>query len=271
MSTLTDLDLAVLPRTTSPNSSAAPVLSGPELTIDMVNFLLVRPSFDDIAQHLCAVLFAHYQPWSATIFTCSDRGFARILGDFGSGPNAADSIAGFDCTTHSPVARALFQGVAVANFDEPKYAGELALSGLDWFAQGPAVLHPLSAPSRFLGAVHMRFLEVPDSNSLVKDLACIAPPIALHLASAATAHEAHQGQNGSTHHLPIPEELNARQLQVLTLMSEHKTNAQIARIIGFSESTVRQETMAIFRFLGVHDRREAVKVATTRGILVQAD
>jgi DNA-binding CsgD family transcriptional regulator len=158
----------------------------------------------------------------------------------------------------------------VANFDEPKNSAALAMQGLDWFAQGPAILHPLSAPSRFLGAVHMRFLETPDSDSLVQDLACIAPPIALHLASVATTHDAHHGHNGGNSHLPIPEELNARQLQVLTLMSEHKTNAQIARIIGFSESTVRQETMAIFRFLGVHDRREAVKLATSRGILLPA-
>ena len=268
MNTLTDLDLAVLPRTTSQYSPAAPDMNGPELTVDMVNFLLVRPSFDDIAQHLCAVLFAKYQPWSATIFTCSDRGFARILGDFGSGPNSSESLAGFDCTTHSPVARALFQGAAVANFDEPKNSKVLAMQGLDWFAQGPAILHPLSAPSRFLGAVHMRFLEVPESDSLITDLACIAPPIALHLASSLTSHDGHQGHAGNGNHLPIPEELSNRQLQVLTLMSEHKTNAQISRIIGFSESTVRQETMAIFRFLGVHDRRDAVKLATSRGILV---
>lgn len=270
MNTLTDLDLAVLPRTTAQYSPAAPILSGPELTIDMVNFLLVRPSFDDIAQHLCAVLFAHYQPWSATIFTCSDRGVARILGDFGSGPGSTDSLAGFDCTTHSPVARALFQGAAVANFDEPRNSEALAMHGLDWFAQGPAILHPLSAPSHFLGAVHMRFLEVPESDPLIKDLACIAPPISLQLASSLTSHDGHLGHTGNGNHLPIPEELSARQLQVLTLMSEHKTNAQISRIIGFSESTVRQETMAIFRFLGVHDRRDAVKLATSRGILLPA-
>ena len=270
MNSLTDLDLAVLPRTTSQYSTAAPALSGPELTIDIVNFLLVRPSFDDIAQHLCAVLFAHYQPWSATIFTCSDRGLARVLGDFGSGPNSTDSLSGFDCTTHSPVARALFQGAAVTNFGGAGNSGVQGMHGLDWFAQGPAILHPLSTPSRFLGAVHMRFLDVPESDSLIKDLACVAPPLALHLASSVTAQDGHQGHAGSGNHLPIPEELSARQLQVLTLMSEHKTNAQISRIIGFSESTVRQETMAIFRFLGVHDRRDAVKLATSRGILMPA-
>jgi DNA-binding NarL/FixJ family response regulator len=76
--------------------------------------------------------------------------------------------------------------------------------------------------------------------------------------------------SGDALQAPAVGELTARQLRVLSLMAKGMTNGQIARVLAFSESTVRQETMAIFRFLGVHDRRDAVKLATSRGILVPA-
>lgn len=269
MTTLTNIDLGTLPRLGAFGADRDEEHTGAALAIDMVNFLLVRPSFDDIAQYLCAVLFASYQPWSATIFRCTDRGYARVLGDFGSPSEVLSDAAGFDCSTQSPVARALFQGATVANFQTAQSAAASETPGAEWFIQGPAILHPLSAPSRFLGAVHMRFLEHPDPEPLLRDLACVAPALALHLETADSGSGPHH-RVGAGSSLPIPEELSARQREVLALMAEHKTNAQISRIIGYSESTVRQETMAIFRFLGVHDRREAAKVASTRGLLAEA-
>ena len=54
-------------------------------------------------------------------------------------------------------------------------------------------------------------------------------------------------------------------------MSQGMTNGQIARALKFSESTVRQETMAIYRYLQVPGRVEAVDAAIDRGILPQPD
>jgi len=61
--------------------------------------------------------------------------------------------------------------------------------------------------------------------------------------------------------------LTPRQLQILKLMSESATNSQIARDLKFSESTIRQETMAIYRFLAVPGRRDAVEEGKRRGLL----
>lgn len=116
----------------------------------------------------------------------------------------------------------------------------------------------------------MRFLEEPDAESLMRDLACVAPALSLHLETVSPAQAGQHQRFVSTSGLPVPDELSERQSLVLTLMAEQKTNAQISRIIGYSESTVRQETMAIFRYLGVHDRREAAKVASLRGLLAEA-
>ena len=61
--------------------------------------------------------------------------------------------------------------------------------------------------------------------------------------------------------------LTDRQLDILKLMAEGKTNGSIARELAFSESTVRQETMAIYRSLGVAGREEAARVAQELGVL----
>ena len=66
---------------------------------------------------------------------------------------------------------------------------------------------------------------------------------------------------------PAPGNLSDRQLRILGLMAKGLTNSQISKRVGFSESTVRQETMAIYRYFGVGGRREAVRLAGMRGML----
>lgn len=61
--------------------------------------------------------------------------------------------------------------------------------------------------------------------------------------------------------------LSPRQLDILRLMEEGFTNARIASEILYSESTVRMESMAIYRSLGVHSRQEAVRTARQLGLL----
>jgi DNA-binding NarL/FixJ family response regulator len=64
--------------------------------------------------------------------------------------------------------------------------------------------------------------------------------------------------------------LTDRQLEVLNCLGQRMTNQQIARRIGYSESTVRQETMHIYRFLDVPDRAGAVSAATEQGLIKEA-
>ena len=50
--------------------------------------------------------------------------------------------------------------------------------------------------------------------------------------------------------------LSNREERVLTLIREGKTNAQIAFELGYSESLIRQETVSIYRKLGVNGRKD---------------
>lgn len=61
-------------------------------------------------------------------------------------------------------------------------------------------------------------------------------------------------------------QLSARQSLILAGMIDGKTNHELSISLGFSVSTIRHETMAIFKTLGVSDRKEAAKVAAANGL-----
>ncbi len=63
------------------------------------------------------------------------------------------------------------------------------------------------------------------------------------------------------------EELTSREQQVLGLVVEGASNADIARRLGIAGSTVKNHISSIFEKLGVTQRTEAVAVAIKRGIV----
>lgn len=64
-----------------------------------------------------------------------------------------------------------------------------------------------------------------------------------------------------------PDDITSRQLTILTMMAEGMVNGEIARELMLSESTIRQETVRIYRTLGVGNRLEASKKARALGLI----
>ena len=54
-------------------------------------------------------------------------------------------------------------------------------------------------------------------------------------------------------------ELSTRQKKILDLIKLERTNSAIALLLGYSESLIRQETIAIYRKLGISGRRDLKK------------
>ena len=59
--------------------------------------------------------------------------------------------------------------------------------------------------------------------------------------------------------------LSMREMQVLTGMSQGKSNAQIGRELYLSEDTIKTHARRLFRKLGAKDRAEAVAIGFRRG------
>lgn len=73
--------------------------------------------------------------------------------------------------------------------------------------------------------------------------------------------------NGHTLAAVGPEDLTTRQLTILSHIETGLVNLEIAKILMLSESTIRQETVKIYRALGVGNRQEAVRKARALGLL----
>jgi DNA-binding NarL/FixJ family response regulator len=64
-----------------------------------------------------------------------------------------------------------------------------------------------------------------------------------------------------------PIALSMREMQVLTGMSQGKSNAQIGRELYLSEDTIKTHARRLFRKLGAKDRAEAVATGFRRGMM----
>jgi DNA-binding CsgD family transcriptional regulator len=72
--------------------------------------------------------------------------------------------------------------------------------------------------------------------------------------------------NGNGHHHK-PEQLSTRQIQIVQLIGASLTNGQIGKELSLSESTIRQETIKIYKAMGVSGREEAVAAAKKMGLV----
>jgi len=66
---------------------------------------------------------------------------------------------------------------------------------------------------------------------------------------------------------PEPARLTPREIEVLGLVADGLSNAQIGRRLFITEATVKTHLLRLFEKLGVNDRTRAVTLAMERGIL----
>lgn len=109
---------------------------------------------------------------------------------------------------------------------------------------------------------------VLDSNAKSLPFAEALIPILSKLGAFILATMATQkGRSGNFDPSATGEDLTSRQIQILELMAEGLVNVEIAGQLMLSESTIRQETVRIYRALGVPNRAEAAKKGKSLGLI----
>jgi DNA-binding NarL/FixJ family response regulator len=76
-----------------------------------------------------------------------------------------------------------------------------------------------------------------------------------------------QGRSNGKGFAHKPEQLTTRQVQIVQLLGAALTNGQIGKELSLSESTIRQETIKIYKALGVSGREEAVSAGIKIGLV----
>ena len=260
----------------------------------MVDYLRSQPSIDQIAEYLVLLLMPSRGVTAAAICLIESDSRMRIVGSFGMSESMIEPLSRLALIDQAPMCEALRSG-------EPVIIGtaQEVMTRFPWTSSNPELCvptaaWPLSIPSRRVGAIQLFFGNPADHAVMSESLEGLTGLLSLMLSGLSwsglfhnreqvqqTGHGRdgasdpgnHSGYSGvgfsqrRANGKDAVDELSARQFRVLQMMAEGLTNAQIARRIGFSESTVRQETMAVFRFLQVHNRHEAVRVAGPKGLL----
>jgi len=260
--------------------------------LGMVRFLMARPTCAQICQEMALNLLSAHQPRSVMIALFGADGSLHVVGEFGLAQGDLEQVSTVSLWDGQPMADAVRNGEPVLVSDASSTLHDHGrILGLGPDAQA-LVAWPLTLPSQRVGVLQVSFATPVDSSLLRADLTGVSAVLALYLSLLTSisalpdravevlgAIESSQafpaGEFASLHvrasaRKPAPSRLSPRQQEVLTLIAQDLTNAQIAKRIGFSESTVRQETMVIYRYFGVGGRQDAVAQARARGILASA-
>ena len=233
----------------------------------MVDFMRSLPTVDQIAEYLVLLLMPSRGVDAAVISLLQPDGTLAVRGSFGLAPEMIAPIDHSKLTVATPMTDALRLGETLVLTTGEEVAAQYALLGEFPRLCSPTAAWPLTLPSRRVGAVELLFQAGASEASMRAALDGLTGALSLFLSLSPSASAPVPTRATSPETPAMVIDLTARQFRILQMMADGMTNQAISQRIGFSESTVRQETMAVYRHFGVHDRREAVQRAASRGLL----
>jgi DNA-binding CsgD family transcriptional regulator len=253
-----------------------------EALMEFARFLMTRPTHDRVAQYIVTRIMSVHGTRAACISRFGSDGSLDIIGSYGMPDGACapdDTLSLWDST---PMSDAAISGEPIILFTPADVAEEYPSSGAQALAAlAPMAVWPLTLPQETHGAMQLLVRPGASASALLADGSEVAVLLSFYLCLAGPSPDSPRPVGREHVAVPGPgrndrpafasrsqsEGLTERQSAILEGMAAGQTNAQIARSIGFSESTVRQETMAIYRHLGANGRHDATRLAAERGLL----
>ena len=214
----------------------------------LLDLLTARPNANELLKGLENDLLAKFKPSNAIIFTLDSHNISKEI--YSNNPTLEDKNNG----GFNSVLASILPTSNLASLTDSK----LGKSSDDNF-----LIIPISNGKSLKGFI---LLELDCTQLSAEDLSLIeimGKVCAFYLLSELPELK----QSNSIEKIASQLQFSARQLQIINGFVEGKTNHELAEDLGFSVSTVRHETMDIFRLLGASDRKEAAKIAQERSIV----
>jgi DNA-binding CsgD family transcriptional regulator len=235
-----------------------------DLVTTLTREIASRPDDDRLLRSLVLDFPDRFRASSALLAATRADGALVPVSRFGRLPAGTD-VPVLAAEGDGPVARASRQA-------EPYVLGTaaeaVAAHPADGAAATPLAAVQLVTNGATAGVILVCFeADVPDTEALADLMVVLRGLVSLHVRDAWRAPLVVPSA-WPLHVVDAADDaLTARRIEILRLMSIGLSNKAIAQRIGYSESTVRHESMAIYRILDVADRRTACLVARTRGLL----
>jgi DNA-binding CsgD family transcriptional regulator len=213
-----------------------------------------KPS-DEIAKFLVLKTFAELSPTALYIAELSDDGFLSPTAGFGFDKLTIAQWGRFPLSMHLPITECVRKDecIIVRSVDDffKNYPTTQKIENIetDWEAV-------MAFPMLPYGVGFIILDKQPDeSDDLVYFARAVGAMIALHFLKI-PIYEGSKLRKDKKAIGTQTLDLTERQKVIHQLMLKGFTNGQIAAELGYSESLIRQETIHIFRVLGVSGRKE---------------
>jgi DNA-binding CsgD family transcriptional regulator len=212
-----------------------------------------RRTLDELSEFLTVVTFNFLSPRALYVGEISNDGYMDLRSTFGFDEFSVARWSRIPMSVDIPLTRSISQNECilisspkefVKNYPDLKQLGTI---DTDWKTS-------LAVPIQRRGAFYLVLHGTPQmSDELEGLLRSVGNLILIHLREVQTS------TNKSAAKYATTTQLTARQELIQNLLVHGYTNPEIARDIGYSESLVRQETIAIYAFLGVSGRKELIR------------
>ena len=244
-------------------------------------FLSTGPTPTHVCRFLVLTIAWSEGARGALIALCQDDGHIEIAGSFGYPRSLMDTYRRLSLFDHTPLTDAITQDSALSFPDpakmvkhNPSVPAEVTSCAELW-GTGGLIAVPLMKDAGPVGVLGMNFsVSVARDSVTLQQLATLRPLLTMHLSLTTQLQETSSasGSAGVSAETPAGASLGltTRQMLVLQMLAKRMTNPQIAEALDYSLSTVRLDTMAIYRALGAEGRRDAVDRARAMGLITGA-
>jgi DNA-binding CsgD family transcriptional regulator len=214
-----------------------------------------NPDLDNLCEFVKTRVFAHLNPSGMFISKLNENGFVVPLAHCGFNENIVSSWLNYSINDELPPTDAIKNNSLIWIADNEEWHRNYPI-----LAQFPSdevtktfITWPISARNSsmcVLGIIlHETRRPSPDEVSFLEAVGSLVA-LQISLSSFITNKVADED---------VIKLLTRRQREILHGMSDGLTNSQIANELGFSESTIRQESMRMYEILQVAGRKEAVQ------------
>ncbi len=218
-------------------------------------------TLNDLAKHLTLRTFAECDAKAVYLMNLAKDAHLEVIGSFGQSEEQLKGWGRIPLSEDVPGTDAIKEDrlVWLADKDDwsehypviASYPGDHTMQTLI-----NAPLYVRSSPCGVLGVMCNKQTKPTAENIAFIDI--IAGLVSLHLSKSFAKLQTLEDRGAY---------LTKRQIVILEFISQQLTNMQIARELGYSESTIRHETMRIYELLQASGRREAVVIARKLGLI----
>lgn len=217
---------------------------------------LKNPSLShaEICSFLIHNIFIIHKFNASLISHVSKSGLIDITGSFGVSVDKLSSWNNIDPNTDHPLAKTLNENTPTFIRTLPKWPKEYShtpyLSIDENFKT--FLCFPIAKHNSLFGTLSLFSTEMPKlSKQDVEFYSIIADMVVLRFEQQEDSK--YQNSSASSQY---KSNLNEREIAIFDLIKQGKTNAEIAKVLGYSESTIRQDTIKIYKKLGISGRQD---------------